>query len=258
MTANDVDVLYALDDENMERVLEALQALGSVFRQRPDLRPLRSHVASTGHKLLSKRFGRGAHAEWIDTSPRSCDDSRPSPLTHEPTVRRLPPMMMLFTLAACAGTQATSDANTAEDRARQFRIEAYVASADDPHRAISQPRIVTLDGTQATITSRVSRAPGDALAAGDHETYLALTPTGGDGVVDLVGELRWTTPSETHAWSWAVRVAPGTTIELAPMSDDGIVTQLRVVEVVDGSVADDPELMEHTNNALRIELAEHP
>lgn len=54
----DLDVVYALDDENVDRVMLALEALGARFRQRPDLTPNRSHMESRGHKLLSTRFGR--------------------------------------------------------------------------------------------------------------------------------------------------------------------------------------------------------
>lgn len=58
VTTMDVDVLYALDDDNVDRTLAALRDLGAVFRQRPELVPQRSHVASRGHKLLQTNLGR--------------------------------------------------------------------------------------------------------------------------------------------------------------------------------------------------------
>ena len=54
----DVDVLYALDESNVERVMQALGALDARFRERPDLAPMRSHMESRGHKLLMTRYGR--------------------------------------------------------------------------------------------------------------------------------------------------------------------------------------------------------
>ncbi|MCB9507204.1 MAG: hypothetical protein H6700_01760 [Myxococcales bacterium] len=58
VTTADVDVLYALDDDNVSRLQPALDSLEAVFRERPDLRPNRSHLTSRGHKLLRTRFGR--------------------------------------------------------------------------------------------------------------------------------------------------------------------------------------------------------
>ncbi len=53
----DVDVLYALDDENVDRAMRAVEAMDARFRERPDIAPARSHLASRGHKLLTTRFG---------------------------------------------------------------------------------------------------------------------------------------------------------------------------------------------------------
>jgi hypothetical protein len=53
----DVDVVYALDDNNVDRMLAALAELNARFRQRPDLVPQRSHIAARGHKLLQTDHG---------------------------------------------------------------------------------------------------------------------------------------------------------------------------------------------------------
>lgn len=58
IATQDLDVLYALDDSNIDRVMKALDALDARFRQRPELVPLRSHMESRGHKLLTTRHGR--------------------------------------------------------------------------------------------------------------------------------------------------------------------------------------------------------
>lgn len=58
VATQDVDVVYALDEENIERVMRALVNLEARFVQRPDLAPARSHMESRGHKLLSTRLGR--------------------------------------------------------------------------------------------------------------------------------------------------------------------------------------------------------
>ena len=55
---NDLDIVYALDELNQERLLSALGKLGAVFRDDPrQLKPNLSHLASTGHKLLSTDYG---------------------------------------------------------------------------------------------------------------------------------------------------------------------------------------------------------
>ena len=53
----DLDVVYDLSPENVERVLKALDDLDACFRARPDLRPARAHMASRGHKLMLTRCG---------------------------------------------------------------------------------------------------------------------------------------------------------------------------------------------------------
>ncbi len=54
----DLDVVYALDAKNVDRVLAALAALNARFRNDPrDLAPQRSHLATSGHKLLRTDHG---------------------------------------------------------------------------------------------------------------------------------------------------------------------------------------------------------
>jgi hypothetical protein len=54
----DLDVVYALDPENVDRLLDALTELDATFRH-DDRRisPNRSHLESAGHKLLTTVFG---------------------------------------------------------------------------------------------------------------------------------------------------------------------------------------------------------
>jgi hypothetical protein len=58
IATQDLDVLYALDAENVARIMRALEALDARFHQRPDLVPKRSHMESRGHKLLTTSHGR--------------------------------------------------------------------------------------------------------------------------------------------------------------------------------------------------------
>jgi hypothetical protein len=58
IATQDLDVLYALDESNVEHVMQALGALDARFRERPDLAPMRSRMESRGHKLLMTRYGR--------------------------------------------------------------------------------------------------------------------------------------------------------------------------------------------------------
>lgn len=54
----DLDIVYARTKENIERMLAALNELQAVFRTDDRrLAPKASHLASSGHKLLSTRFG---------------------------------------------------------------------------------------------------------------------------------------------------------------------------------------------------------
>ncbi|MDI1436168.1 nucleotidyltransferase domain-containing protein [Polyangium sorediatum] len=54
----DIDIVYSRAEENVARLLAALQDLDAVFRTDPRrLVPNESHLRSTGHKLLSTRHG---------------------------------------------------------------------------------------------------------------------------------------------------------------------------------------------------------
>jgi len=55
----DLDVVYARSDENIRRLLAALEELDAVFRNTPGRRiaPNASHLASLGHKLLHTTHG---------------------------------------------------------------------------------------------------------------------------------------------------------------------------------------------------------
>ncbi len=55
---NDLDVVYARTPANIDRLLAVLLELDAVFRTDPrKLAPNRSHLESTGHKLLTTRLG---------------------------------------------------------------------------------------------------------------------------------------------------------------------------------------------------------
>lgn len=56
----DLDIIYALADENIQRLLAALNELSAEFRgdiTGRRLRPNASHLMSNGHKLLTTKFG---------------------------------------------------------------------------------------------------------------------------------------------------------------------------------------------------------
>jgi predicted nucleotidyltransferase len=55
----DVDVVHARDEENVERLLHALNELDAIFRTQPDrrLKPSVSHLSGTGHLNLVTRHG---------------------------------------------------------------------------------------------------------------------------------------------------------------------------------------------------------
>jgi predicted nucleotidyltransferase len=56
----DLDIIYSLADENVQRLLIALDELSAEFRgdiAGRRLRPNASHLMSTGHKLLTTKFG---------------------------------------------------------------------------------------------------------------------------------------------------------------------------------------------------------
>lgn len=55
----DLDVVHSRAEENLERLLNALQALDAYFREHGErrLRPNRSHLSSPGHQLLMTHAG---------------------------------------------------------------------------------------------------------------------------------------------------------------------------------------------------------
>ncbi len=58
IVTQDVDVLYRLDDGNVERLMRALTELGAVGRGDPRRLPFdESHLRSTGHKLAMTNAG---------------------------------------------------------------------------------------------------------------------------------------------------------------------------------------------------------
>jgi hypothetical protein len=59
VTTFDLDVVHARDQENVVRLLAALEELEAVYRAQPErqLRPAESHLAGPGHQLLLTKFG---------------------------------------------------------------------------------------------------------------------------------------------------------------------------------------------------------
>jgi hypothetical protein len=59
VTTFDLDVVHSRADENIARLLSALQELDAVYRAQPErqLRPGETHLASAGHQLLLTKFG---------------------------------------------------------------------------------------------------------------------------------------------------------------------------------------------------------
>ncbi|SRR5712691_5338899 len=55
----DVDVVHARDAANIARLLPVLESLDAIFRIQPErrLRPMASHLASSGHVNLMTRYG---------------------------------------------------------------------------------------------------------------------------------------------------------------------------------------------------------
>ena len=56
----DLDIVHSTDPQNVERVLIALESLEAYYRMQPErrLRPQQSHLSSSGHQLLTTKFGR--------------------------------------------------------------------------------------------------------------------------------------------------------------------------------------------------------
>jgi len=53
----DLDIVHSRAPDNIERLLQALEELNARYRQRPNQRPDRGHLSSSGHQLLSTRSG---------------------------------------------------------------------------------------------------------------------------------------------------------------------------------------------------------
>jgi hypothetical protein len=59
VTTFDLDIVHSRTQENLARLLPALQELGAYYRGRQDqrLKPKQDHLSSPGHQLLMTRFG---------------------------------------------------------------------------------------------------------------------------------------------------------------------------------------------------------
>lgn len=59
VTTFDLDIVHSRTEENLARLLPALQALDAYYRGRQDqrLKPKQDHLSSPGHQLLMTRFG---------------------------------------------------------------------------------------------------------------------------------------------------------------------------------------------------------
>jgi len=53
----DLDILHDRSEENVKRLLSALEAMDARYRARPELRPAASHLLGPGHQLLATKFG---------------------------------------------------------------------------------------------------------------------------------------------------------------------------------------------------------
>jgi predicted nucleotidyltransferase len=78
----DIDLLYAVEPANIDRLLPVLERMEAIFRIQPErrLRPTRSHLAGGGHLNLLTRFGPldllgsiGQNLRYPDLLPHSHD-----------------------------------------------------------------------------------------------------------------------------------------------------------------------------------------
>ncbi len=76
----DIDILYAVEPANFDRLLPVLEQMDAIFRIQPErrLRPTRSHLAGGGHLNLLTRFGPldllgsiGQNLRYADLLPHS-------------------------------------------------------------------------------------------------------------------------------------------------------------------------------------------
>ena len=58
-TTFELGIVHSREDDNIDRLLSALDSLDAYYRVQPEkrLRPQRSHLASAGHQLLMTRYG---------------------------------------------------------------------------------------------------------------------------------------------------------------------------------------------------------
>ena len=80
----DVDVVHSTSQENVARILSALEELDARYRFRPELQPGAGHLSSLGHQLLMTRFGPLDLLEMIGNGRTYLDLL---PLTEEMEVR---------------------------------------------------------------------------------------------------------------------------------------------------------------------------
>ena len=78
----DIDIVYARDSENVNRLLKAIESLDAVFRMQPErrLRPTVTHLSASGHLNLITRSGPldlltfiGANLAYEDLIPHSAE-----------------------------------------------------------------------------------------------------------------------------------------------------------------------------------------
>lgn len=165
-------------------------------------------------------------------------------------MRRLLPLS--FVLAACGGAPSVPD--VAEDVVLQFRIDVCLVADEEPTACMSRPRIMTLEGTVATVTS-TAVMPGDApVAERTYEQGLTVTPNRAGDRIHLAGALSWSSALGAQRWSYEVAVAPGATVELAPDAPHALATQLRVVAAEDAASLDAQGEVTYVPDAVRVEL----
>jgi hypothetical protein len=80
VTTFDLDIVHSRGNENVRRLIGALDELGAVYRSQPErqLRPGESHLSGEGHQLLLTKFGAldvlgmiGKSRDWDDLREHS-------------------------------------------------------------------------------------------------------------------------------------------------------------------------------------------
>ena len=112
ITTFDLDIVHCRSDENIGRLLRALDGLDAVFRQQPRRRlfPQTSHLTGPGHHLLSTRLG---NLDVLGTIGDGQDYATLLPDTHEFVVRE----MLLRVLDLARLIQIKTFTNRPRDRA---------------------------------------------------------------------------------------------------------------------------------------------